>query len=123
MEHPNAAWNDFSTHLINKDVCYQVSISFLNGKEQNKIQMASSGQDLKNLRAGMTERRVNALEGNQKPIDPNQKRRQNATRSCGYCRTNAHTTSYCRKKIRDEVVKRLQNEATAEKKVAFTNDY
>ena len=40
MEHPNATWNDFSTHLINKDVYYHVSTSFLNDEEQNKAQMA-----------------------------------------------------------------------------------
>ena len=87
MEHPNATWNDFSTHLNNKDVSYQVSTSFLNDEEQNKAQMASLGQELKNLRTELKEHRVNALEGNQRPVDPNQKGRQNATRFCGYCRT------------------------------------
>ena len=85
--------------------------------------MASLGQELKNLRTALEEHRVNAVEGNQKPIDPNQKGRQNATRFCGYCRTNEHTPNYCRKKIRDEKIKKLQNEATAEKKVTFTQDY
>ena len=41
MEHPNATWKDFSTRPINNDVSYQVSTSFLNGEEQNKVQMAS----------------------------------------------------------------------------------
>ena len=123
MEHPNATWNDFSTHLINKDVSYQVSTSFLNDEEQNKAQMASLGQELKNLRTELMEHRVNALEGNQRPVEPNQKGRQNATRFCGYCRTNGHTPSFCRKKIRDEEIKKLQNQATAEKKVTFTQDY
>ena len=123
MEHPNATWNDFSTHLINKDVSYQVSTSFLNDEEQNKAQMASLVQELKNLRTELKEHRVNALEGNQRPVDPNQKGRQNATRFCGYCRTNGHTPSFCRKKIRDEEIQKLQNEATAEKKVTFTQDY
>ena len=123
MEHPNATWNDFSTHLINKDVSYQVSTSFLNDEEQNKAQMASLGQELKNLRTELKEHRINALEGNQRTVDPNQKGRQNATRFCGYCRTNGHTPNYCRKKIRDEEIKKLQNEATAEKRVTFTQDY
>ena len=47
MEHPNATGNDFSTLLINKDVSYQVSTSFLNDEEQNKAQMASWGKELK----------------------------------------------------------------------------
>ena len=123
MEHPNASWSDFSIHLINKDVSYQVSTSFLNDEEQNKAQMASLRQELKNLRTELNEHRINALEGNQRPVDPNQKGRQNATRFCGCCRTNGHTPSYYRKKIRDEEIKRLQNEATAEKKVTFTQDY
>ena len=120
MEHPNANWNDFSTHLIIKDVSYQVSTSFLNDKEQNKAPMASLGQELRNLRTELKEHRVNALEGNQRPVDPNQKGRQNATR---FCRTNGHTPSYCRKKRRDEEIKKLQNEATAEKKVTFAQEY
>ena len=33
MEHPNATWNDFSSHLINKDVSYQVSTGFLKNEE------------------------------------------------------------------------------------------
>ena len=82
-EHPNAAWNDFSTHLINKDVSYQVSTSFLNDEEQNEAQMTSLGQEVKNLRTELKEQRTNASERNQKPIDPNQKGRQNATRLCG----------------------------------------
>ena len=123
MEHPNASWNDFSTHLINKDVSYQVSTSFLNDEEQIKAQMAFLGQEFKNLRTELKEHRVNALEGNHRPVDPNQKGRQNATRFFGYCRTNGHTPSFCRKKIRDEEIKKLQNEATAEKKVTFTQDY
>ena len=125
MEHPNATWNDFSTHLINKDVSYQVSTSFLkdDNKAQGKAQMASLGQELKNLRTELKEHRVTALEGNQRRVDPNQKGRQNATRFCGYCRTNGHTPNYCRKKMRDGEVKKLKNEATAEKKVTFTKDY
>ena len=117
MEHPNATWNDFSNHLINKDVSYQLSTSFLNDKEHNQAQLASLGQELKNLRTELKEHRINALKGNQRPVDPNQKGRQNATRFCVYCRTNGHTPNYCRKKIRDEDIKKLQNEATADKKI------
>ena len=71
----------------------------------------------------MKEHRINALEGNQRPVDPNQKGRQNATSFCGYCRTNGNTPNYCRQKIRDEEIKKLQSEATAEKKVTFTQAY
>ena len=46
MEHPNATWNDFSTHLIKKDVSYQSSTSFLNNEEQNNAQMACQDTNL-----------------------------------------------------------------------------
>ena len=107
MEQPNATWNEFSTHLINKDVSYQVSTSVLNDEEQNKAQIASLGHELRNTRTKMKEHRINALEGNQKPVGPNQKRRQNAARFCGFCRANGHTPNYCRKKMRDEKSKKL----------------
>ena len=78
--------------------------------------MVSLGQELKNLRTELKEHKINALEGNQKPNDPNQKGRQDATTFCGYCRTNGRTPNYCRKQIRDEEIK-LQEEAAAEKKL------
>ena len=85
--------------------------------------MATLGQEMKNLRSELQEHRVNAVQGNSRTVDPNQKGRQNATRFCIYCRTNGHTPSWCRKKMRDEELKRIENERTAEKKVTFTQDY
>ena len=85
--------------------------------------MASLGQELKSLRTELKEHRINASQRNQKLIDPNQKGRQNATRFCGYCRTNGHTPIYCRKNIRDEEIKKLQEGATAEKTVTFIHYY
>ena len=102
---------------------FQVSSNFLNDEEQTKVRMATLGQELKSLRSELQEHRVNAVEGNSRTVDPNQKARQNAARFfCNYCRTNGHTPSWCRKKIRDEELKRIENERTAEK-VAFTQDY
>ena len=123
MENPNATWNDFSTRVIQRDVSFQVSSNFLNDEEQTKAQMATLGQEMKNLRSQLQEHRVNAVEGNPRTVDPNQKGRQNATRFCNYCRTKGHTRSWCRKKIRDEELKRIENERMAEKKVTFTQDY
>ena len=85
--------------------------------------MATLGQEMNNLRSDLQEHRVNAVEGNSRTVDPNQKGRQNATRFCNYCRTNGQTPSWCRKKIRDEELKRIENERTAEKRVTFTQDY
>ena len=52
MEHPNAAWNDFSTHINQKDVSFQVSSNFLNDEEQTKAELATLGQEMKTLRGG-----------------------------------------------------------------------
>ena len=78
---------------------------------------------MKTLRTELQEHRFNAVEGTSKPVDPNQKGRQNATRLCKFCRTNGPTPSWCRKKIRDEELKKIKNERTPGKKVTFTQDY
>ena len=49
MEHRNATWNGFFTRIIQRDVSCQVSSNFLNDEEQTKVQLASLGQELKNL--------------------------------------------------------------------------
>ena len=103
MEHPNATWNDFSSHILQKDVSFQVSSNFLNDEEQTKAELASLGQEKKHLRTELQEHRVNAVEGTSKPVDPNQKERQNATRFCIYCCTNGQTPSWCRKKKRGPI--------------------
>ena len=95
----------------------------MNDEEQTKAQIATLGQEMKNLRSKLREHRVNAVEGNPRTVDPKQKGRQNATRFCNCCRTNGHTPSWCRKKIRDEKMKRIENGRTAEIKVTFTQDY
>ena len=41
---------------------YQVSSNFLNDEEQTKDQLASLGQEMKNLRSELQKHRVNALE-------------------------------------------------------------
>ena len=123
MQNPNATWNDFSTRIIQRDVSFKVSSNFMNDKEQTKAQMATLGQEMKNLKSELQEHRVNAVEGTTRPVDPNQKGRQNTTRFCNYCRTNGPTPTWCRKKIRDEGLKRIENERIAERRVTFTQDY
>ena len=123
MENPKATWNDFSTRIIQRDLSFKVSSNFLINEEQTKAQMATLGQKMKNLWSELQAHRVNAVEGSSRTVDPNQKGRQNATQFCNYCRTNGHTPKWCRKKIRDEELKRIENERTAERKVTFTQDY
>ena len=63
VENPNATWTDFPTRIIQRDVFFQVSSNFLNDEEQTKAQMATLGQEMKNLRSELQEHRVNAVEG------------------------------------------------------------
>ena len=119
----NATWNDFSTRIIQKDVSFQVFSNFLNDEVGTKAQTATLRQEMKNLRSELQELPVNAVEKNPRAVDPNQKGRQNATRFCNYCRTNGDTPSGCRKKIRDEELKRSENERTVEKEVTLTQDH
>ena len=122
MQYPHAFWNGFSTRIIQRYVSYQVSSNFLNDEKQTILQLASLGQERKNLSSELQQHRVNALE-NPLQLDPNQKGRQNATRFCNYCRTNGHIPSWCIKKFRDKEIKKLQDGMMAEKRVTLTNDH
>ena len=117
MEHPNATWNDFFTRIIRRDVSHQVSSNFLNDEEQTKVQLASLGQEMKNLRSELHEHQVNVLENSRQP-DPNQKGRQNATRFCNYCRTNGHTQNWCRRRMQDEEIRPVQYDMSFKRNVA-----
>ena len=85
--------------------------------------MATLGQEMKNLRSELEEHRINTVERNPRTVNPNQKGRQNATRFCNYCRANGQAPSWCRKKIRDEELNRIENERTAEENFTFDQDY
>ena len=117
MEHPNATWNNFSRKIIQRDVSYQVSSNFLNDEEQTKIQMASLGQEMKNLRSELQEHRVNALDKSRQPHFK-QNGRHNATRFCNYCHINGHTQNWCRRRMRDEEIRRVQYDMSLKKNVA-----
>ena len=95
LETPNATWKAFSTRIMQRGVSFQVSSNFLNDKEQTEARMATLGQEMKNLRSELQEHRANAVEGNPRTVDPNQKGRQNATRFSKCRRTNGHTPSWC----------------------------
>ena len=123
MEHPNATWNEFSTHISWKDVSFQVSSNFLNDEEQTKAELVTLGPEMKHLVTELQEHRVYAVDGTSEPVEANQNRSRNATRFYNYCRTNGFTPTWCGKKIKDEELEKIKNERTAEKKVIFTQDY
>ena len=96
MEHLNAAWNDFSTHNIQKDVMVQVSSNFLHDVEQNKTELATLGQEVRNFRVELHEHRFIDKEGNFRARALNQKKK--LVRFCNYGLKNGHTPKWCRKK-------------------------
>ena len=96
---------------------YQVSSKFLNDEEQTKVQLASLGQEMKNLRSELHEHRVKALENSWEP-DPNQKGRQNATPFRNYCRTNVHTLNWCCKRMQDEEMRQVQYDMSFKRNAA-----
>ena len=110
MEYPNATWNDFSNHNIQEDLMLQVSLNFLNDLEQIKTELATLGEEMRNLRVELREHRVNCMEGNFRPWAPTQKRNQKTVRFCNYCHKNGHIPKWCRKKMRDEELRKIQYE-------------
>ena len=53
------------------------------------------------------------MEGNTKTWALNQKEKQKTARFCNYCHKNGHTPRWCRKKIRDEEIRKTKNEITS----------
>ena len=110
MEYPNATWDDFSTHNIQEDLMLQVSSNFLHDLEQIKTELATLGQEMRNLRVHFQEHRVTAREGNSRERTLNQKEKQKTVRFCNYCHKNGHTPKWCRKKMRDEEIQKVRYE-------------
>ena len=50
------------------------------------------------------------MEGNSRPWAPTQKGKQTTVRFCNYCYKNGHTPKWCRKKMRDEEIRKIQYE-------------
>ena len=110
MERPNARWNNFCAQIIQKDLILEVSSTFLSHEAQTKAKMAALGQEIKNLRSELKEYHVNAVPKTSRTIHPDQQGRQKLTRFCNYCHKNGHTLSWCRKKMRDEEVRKIRND-------------
>ena len=109
MERPNATWNNFCAHIIQKDSILEVTSTFLSHEAQTKAELATLGQEIKNLRSELKEYHVNAVATTSRTFHPAQQGRQNLTRFCDYCHKNGHTLSWWRKKMPDEEVRKIRN--------------
>ena len=123
MECPNANWNDFSTHNIQEDIMLQVRSNFLYDVKQIKTELTTMRQEMRNLRTELQEHRVNCKEGNSRPWAPTQKGKQKTVRFCNYCQKNGHTPNWCRKKMRDEEIRRVQRDMALKKNTAPIREY
>ena len=110
MERPNATWNDFCAQIIQKDLILEVSSTFLSHEAQTKAELATLGQEIKNLRSELKDYHVNAVAVTSQTFHRNQQGRQKTTRFCNYCHKNGHTLNWCRKKMRDEEVRKIRND-------------
>ena len=110
MERPNATWNDFFAHIIQKDLILEVSSTFLSHEAQTKAELATLGQEIKNLRSELKEYHVSAVAITSRTFHPDQQGRRKITRFCNYCHKNEHTIKWCRKKMRDEEILKIRND-------------
>ena len=115
MERPNATWNDFCAHIIQKDLILEVSSTFLSHEAQTKAELATIVQEINNLRSELKEYHVNAVAVTSWNFHPNQQGRQKTTRFCNYCHKNGHTLNWCRKKMQDEELRKIRNDMSSKR--------
>ena len=118
MERPNATWNDFCAQIIQKDLILEVSSTFLSHEAQTKAELATLGEEIKNLQSELKEYHVNAVAVTSRTFHPNQQGRQKPTRFCNYCHKNGHTPNWCRKKMRDEEVRKIRKDMLSKKEIS-----
>ena len=124
LECLNPTQNNFPTYNIQEDVMLQVCSNFLHDVERIKIELATMRQELRNLRTELQEHRVNCMKGNFKPWAPTtQKGQQKTVRFCNYCRKNGHTPNWCRQKIRDEEIRKVQRDMSFKRNIATSREY
>ena len=115
MERPNATWNNFCAHIIQKDLILELSSTFLSHEAQTKAELATPGQEIKNLPSELKEYHINAVAITSRTFHPDQQGRQKLTRFCNYCHKNGHTLNWCRKKMRDEEVRKIRNDMSSKR--------
>ena len=91
---------------------------FLSHGAQTKAEFATLGQEIKNLRSELKEYHVNAVAISSRTFHPDQQGRQKLTRFCNYCHKNGHTLNWCRKKIRDEEVRKIRNDMPSKRNIS-----
>ena len=106
IEHPNATWDNFQSHITSKDVIYTISSELVpNVNLDQNTKLHSLEQQIKKPTALFKEQQVNQItQPNPQPANVDNKSRQNMTRLCSYCRKNGHTLMYCRTKAYEDEI-------------------
>ena len=123
MECPNATRNDFSTQNFQGDIMLQVCSNFLHDVEQIKTELATMRQEMRNFRTELQKHRFDCMEGNSRPGAPTQKGYQKTVPLYNFCHKNGHTPKCCRKKMRDQEIRRVQHDMCFYKNIAPIREY
>ena len=125
IEQPNATWDAFQTHITSKDVIYTISSEPVpNATSDQNTKLHSLEQQTKELTALFKEQQVNqVIQSNPRPVNADNKSRQNMARFCSFCPRNAHTLMNCRTKALDDQIRRQQKRNNRERRTVFTHDY
>ena len=124
IEHPNATWDAFQTHITSNDVIYTISSELvpIATSDQNK-KLHSLEQQIKKLSALFKEQQVNQVShSTARPTNADNKSRKNLTKFSN-CRRNGHILMYCRTKAVDDQIKTQQTRSNQERRTVFTHDY
>ena len=106
IEHPNSNWDQFTNHVITKDLTFIVATDPANKSTTDK--MTSLETQIKELTKLIKNQEVSAIndQNSFQRRRPDIKGRPNSTRFCEYCRMDGHSISRCSKKqVQDEVNK------------------
>ena len=125
IEHPNATWDAFQTHITSKDAIYTISSVLVpNATTDQNTKLHCLEQQVKKLTALIKEQQVNQVnQSSSRTANADNKLRQSLARFCAYCRRIGHTFMYCRTEAHNDEMKRQQTRNNQERRIAFTHDY
>ena len=84
VQYPKVTWNEFSTHFIQDDIVLQVSVDFQHDLEQIKTELATLGQETRNLQTKIQKYRFIATQRISRSFDLIQSGKNKTFRIC-YC--------------------------------------
>ncbi len=112
IEHPNATWAQFHTHVVHKDLTFAVNASFLSETTAHSAErLVTIEKELQKLQLIVQNIAVNAitLPPDTSGTKNNPRYRQNATRFSTHCIRNGHSIRFCYQKRNDDKTRRNES--------------